>query len=29
MREAIAGDDQAEQNPMIIDPIETATAAKT
>jgi hypothetical protein len=29
MSDAMAGDDQAEQNPMIIDPIETANAAKT
>ena len=29
MSDAIAGDDQAEQNPMIMDPIETANAAKT
>ncbi len=29
MSDAIAGDDQAEQNPMIIEPMETANAAKT
>jgi hypothetical protein len=29
IKDAMAGDDHAEQNPMIIDPMDTATAAKT